>query len=81
MYSKKGVIEIQFNWIFVLIAGFIIITLFTTIIVKQRDVSEKSTNVMVLKNLDAILSGSEASAGTVNIVKIPETDTIIMDAR
>ena len=73
MYSKKGVIEIQFNWIFVLIAGFVIITIFTTIIVKQRDISEKSKNAMVINHLDAILSGSEVSTGTVNVVKLLET--------
>jgi len=28
---------------------------------------------LILNNLDAILSGSEVSAGTVNIVKIPDT--------
>ena len=73
MYSKKGVIEIQFNWIFVLIAGFVIISLFTAIIVKQKDIYIKSTNVMVINHLDAILSGYETSAGTVDIVRLSKT--------
>ena len=73
MNTKKGVIEVQFNWIFVLIVGFVILTLFTTIIVKQKNVSEATTDRLILKNLDAVWSGSEVSTGTVNTVKIPET--------
>ena len=74
MYSKKGVIEVQFNWIFVLIVGFIIIAIFTTIIVSLRETNQASTNVMVLNKLDAILSGSETSAGTINKVeRLPKT--------
>lgn len=73
MKFKRGVIQIQFNWVFVLIIGAIILTFFSGIILKQKNLSETSKNVLILNNLDAILSGSEVSAGTVNIVKIPKT--------
>ncbi len=72
MRSKKGVVEIQFNWMFVLIAGAVILALFIGIILRQKGISETSTNALVLNNLDGIISGSEASVGTVNVVKIPE---------
>lgn len=73
MKYKRGAIEIQFNWIFVLIIGAVILILFSSIILRQKNISEASQNVLILNNLDAILSGSEVSQGTVNIVKIPET--------
>ncbi|HJN56360.1 MAG: hypothetical protein QF436_03165 [Candidatus Woesearchaeota archaeon] len=73
MNSKKGVIEVQFNWIFVLIIGSVILILITGVVIKQKNISETSKNTLILKNLDAILSGSEVSTGTVNIVKIPDT--------
>jgi hypothetical protein len=73
MNSKKGVVEIQFNWIFALIAGAVIIALFTGIILKQKNISETSKNSLILNNLDAILSGSEASPGTSKVTRIPET--------
>ena len=73
MHSKKGVVEIQFNWIFTIIAGAIIIILFTTIILKQKESSETAANLMIIKNLDVIWSGSETTIGTVNIIKIPKT--------
>ncbi|MBI2134988.1 hypothetical protein HYU09_03280 [Candidatus Woesearchaeota archaeon] len=73
MKFKRGVIEFQFNWLFVLIIGAVILIMFSGIIIRQKNISETSKNVMLLNNLDAVFSGSESSKGTVNIVKIPET--------
>ena len=73
MSSKKGFVEIQFNWIFVLISGAIILILFAGIILDQKNISQVSTDVLIIKNLDAILSGSEVSTGTVNVFTIPNT--------
>ena len=73
MHSKKGVVEIQFNWIFVLIAGAIIISIFTTIIVKQKDISQASADSLLIKSIDAIISGSESIPGTVKQTAIPKT--------
>lgn len=72
MRFKRGVIEVQFNWILVLIIGAVILMLFSGIIMRQKNISETSKNVQLLNNLDAIFSGSEASSGTVNIVKLPD---------
>jgi hypothetical protein len=74
MNSKKGAIEIQFNWLFVLIIGAVILTLFTSIIISQKNVSETSKNAFILKNMAAILSGSEVSTGTINVLEIPQTN-------
>ena len=73
MHSKKGFVEIQFNWIFVLISGAIILIIFTGIIINQKDISQTSIDVLILKNLDAVLSGSESSTGTVNVFSVPNT--------
>lgn len=72
MRLKRGVIDIQFNWIFVLISGAIILLLFIGMITRQENLSGTYTNTLVLNNLDAVLSGHEISTGTVNVVKIPE---------
>ena len=52
MNSKKGVIEVQFNWIFVLIIGSVILILITGVVIKQKNISETSKNTLILKNLD-----------------------------
>jgi|TARA_Y100000310_G_C20672989_1_gene811311 hypothetical protein len=72
MGSKKGFLEIQFNWIFILIAGAIIIMLFAGIITDQQNIFKVSADVSIITGLDAILSGYETSSGTVNIVEIPK---------
>jgi len=73
MNYKRGIIEIQFNWIFVLIIGAVILILFSSIILKQKSLSESTQNILIRDNIKAILSGSEVSQGVVNTVKIPET--------
>lgn len=74
MKNKRGVFGIQFNWIFVLVAGAIILLFFSTIITRQRGISEVSTSNLLIKNIEAILSGAEVSTGTLNKVNIPKTE-------
>ena len=73
MGSKKGFMEMQFNWIFIIITGALILILLAEIIVNQKDASKLSADVSILKNLDAILTNLESGAGTVNVVKMPKT--------
>ena len=72
--QKRGQFEIQFNWIFVLAVGAIILLFFSVIILKQKNASEQTTNLAVLKNLEAIFAGAEASTGTINFVDLPNVE-------
>jgi len=62
---KRGAIEIQFNWIFVLIVGALILFFFFTIINKQRTASEQSLNKEMLDYFNTIISGTNVKIGTV----------------
>jgi len=73
MINKKA-FEIQFNWLFVLVAGAAIILFFTVIVIKQKDVSETSTKATVLKSMEAIITGASVSTDTTNIIDIPSSD-------
>lgn len=73
MKLKRGAVDIQFNWILVLIAGTAILILFTGFVIKEKNISEESKSASTLKYLDTILASSEISMGTVNAVKIPKT--------
>ncbi|MBI2651525.1 hypothetical protein HYX01_03575 [Candidatus Woesearchaeota archaeon] len=73
MKSKRGAVEIQFNWIFALIAGALIIALLAGIIIKQKNISESSVDVSVLNQLDAILSDLESTPNIFNKIRLPET--------
>ncbi|MCH8004194.1 MAG: hypothetical protein IH934_06210 [Nanoarchaeota archaeon] len=73
MRLKRGMIGLQFNWIFILVSGAIVLVLITGIVMKQSSISKISTNALILRNLDDVLSSSEISTGTVNVVKIPKS--------
>lgn len=78
--SKKA-FEIQFNWIFVLVAGAAILLFFTFIVVKQKSISDTSTKAIVLKSIEAIITGTIASTDTINIVDIPNSEIEISCGR
>ncbi len=68
--SKKA-IEIQFNWIFVLIAGTAILIFFTVLVVKQKSLSESSTKAVVLKSIESIISGASVTIDTTKMENLP----------
>lgn len=69
--SKKG-FEIQFNWMFVLIVGAAIILFFAAIAVKQKDVSESSAKVTLLRKIEGIIYGASASTDTTTQLSLPD---------
>lgn len=73
MPSKKA-FEIQFNWIFVLIAGAAILLFFTVVIVKQKNLSETSAQSTVLKSIEAIVTSASVSTDTTTAIDIPNSN-------
>ncbi len=74
MKSKKAVVEVQINWIFVLIAGALILLLFVSFVMKQKSVSTIKLDAAIKKDISLILTGSKVSSGTTNIIEIPQTE-------
>ena len=74
MKSKKAVIELQFNWIFILIAGAVILFFFVRIVTEQKKASDNQISSEILVDLETILTGAKVSTGTVNIVSMPNTE-------
>ena len=70
MRNKKA-FEMQFNWIFVLIAGAAILIFFASIMVKQKNLAQSSTNIDMLKQMENIISGASVSVDTAVPVGIP----------
>ena len=70
MRNKKA-FEIQFNWIFVLIAGAAILIFFASIIIKQKSITQSSTNIEMIKQMESIISGASVSTDTIVPLEIP----------
>jgi len=72
--QKKAIIDVQFNWIFIIIAGAVILLFFISVINKQRIISDNQISSKILLDLESILTGAKVSTGTVNIVDIPKKE-------
>ena len=72
--NKKGVIVIQFNWIYVLIIGGLILGMFVGIAIKQKAASEKSAAGELQRRLETLLASAAASFDTSNVVDIGKTE-------
>ncbi|MFH1506303.1 MAG: hypothetical protein ABIE94_04950 [archaeon] len=71
-HSKKGIIAAQFNWIFILIVGVVIIAFFLTTSRHQEQNADVELAVSFLRHLDPILSASERSPGTLQKISMPD---------
>jgi len=65
--EKKAQIQITFNWIYILIAGALILLFFVGIVAKQKVASEEKLSAEVIQILGSIFTAAEVSEKT----KIP----------
>lgn len=71
---KKGVIEVQLNWIFILIVGAIILLFFVFVSKSITKSAEVKTSQKILTNIDALLTGTSTTEKTASRLEIPKTD-------
>ena len=71
MGSKKG-FEIQFNWIFVLIIGAAILLFFTSLVFRQRDLSDAAAKTTLLIDIESLINSASVSLDTTNLIAIPK---------
>ena len=71
MVNKKG-FEMQFHWIFVLIAGAIILIFFFSLTQKQKSLSEERLAITLSTDIEAIFTGAIQAKGTAQLLRIPQ---------
>lgn len=72
MSQKRGAIEVQFNWIFVFVAGALILALFVGFVNRQTDSAEKSLAGQIVRDMNTIMTQSAVTSdkyGVVTLVK------------
>ncbi len=62
--KKKGVVTIQFNWIYVLIVGSLILAMFIGVVMRQKAASERASAGDLQRRLDTMFAGAISSPGT-----------------
>ena len=70
MVNKKG-FELQFHWIFVLVAGAVILAFFFSVVQKQRGISEDRLSISLSSDMDAVFSSAVESRGTSQFLPVP----------
>ncbi|HLC61481.1 MAG TPA: hypothetical protein VJI52_00505 [Candidatus Nanoarchaeia archaeon] len=70
--KHKKAFEIQFNWIFVLVAGAAILTIFALVIFKQKSLSESSTSSIALRSMESVVAGASATTDTSSPITVPD---------
>ena len=68
---KKRGLEMQAHWIFILIAGAIILAFFFSIVAKQKSLSEQKISITLSSNIEAVFSGAIESKGTAQLLTVP----------
>ncbi len=68
---KKRGLEMQAHWIFILIAGAIILAFFFSIVAKQKSLSEQKISITLSSNIEAVFSGAIESKGTAQLLNVP----------
>jgi len=71
---KKGAIEVQFNWIFVIVVGAIILTFFVHIVLKQKELSDLKISARIINDMETIVVGAREARGTIMQVELPDTE-------
>lgn len=74
--KNKAQISVQFNWIFVLIAGTLILIFFIGVVYKIRASSKEALACNVISELEAIITGASVSTGTFNQLTTPDVAEI-----
>ncbi|MBW3010630.1 hypothetical protein KY335_04705 [Candidatus Woesearchaeota archaeon] len=74
MKDKKAVIEVQMNWIFVMIIGGIILFFFIGVVVKQRSASEEKLVNELIRDVDQYMSGASVAPRGAATLPVPGYD-------
>ncbi|MCP3682500.1 MAG: hypothetical protein GY861_07395 [bacterium] len=71
MTNKKGVIELQVKWIYVLIAGSLILLFFVGLAQQTQSIAEKKEAETLLRNLEKALSNPQLSSDSAQQIHMP----------
>ncbi len=72
MKNKKAQVQHVFFWIFILIAGILILIFFISIALHQKTISEYKIASLILSDLQPILAGAMAVEETFNKIELPK---------
>ena len=74
MRNKKAMVETQFNWIFALVIGSIILVMAVGFVTNQREKTEQKVGLTVAKDLNTIIAQTSVSKDQAEEITIPNRE-------
>ncbi len=71
LFSTRAQVEIQFNWIYILVAGIVILAFFVGIVIQQKKSAETRLHADVQRTLQTIFTGAAVAQSTKQAIEIP----------
>ncbi len=68
--SRRAQVESHFSWIFVIVAGAVILAFFFSVVQKQRDFSNQKLSISLVSDFEAIISSAAVAKGTTQLLPI-----------
>ena len=65
---SKAQVQVTFHWIYVVLAGAVILLFFAGIVIRQKSVAEQELTADVTRILETILAGAGVSEKTKNVI-------------
>ncbi len=72
--GKKGVVDVQFNWIFIMIAGFVIFLFIISIVLSQKKNADAQAATSAADQINTILESKQQSTDVYSEISMPSTD-------
>ena len=69
-FTKKAQLELGFNWIYMLVAGGVILLFFVGIVVKEKFRAEENLGQDLVRTMESLFTGAQVSEKTKNVIDI-----------
>ncbi len=70
-FKNKAQVEVQFNWMFVLLVGVVLLVFFITVVNRQKEASELTISADVLSKLENMINSVAVSEGKTFLIETP----------
>jgi len=75
-HNRKGVVDVQFNWIFVMIAGFVIFLFIISIALSQKHNAENQMSIDVMNQITTLLNGKQQTPNMYSEISFTRADVV-----
>jgi hypothetical protein len=73
IFGRKGIVDIQFNWIFILIVGFVIFLFIISIVYSQKRNADLQSGISITNQITTLLKSKQQTADVYSEISFPRS--------